>query len=191
MEIASLCPHLPFRMVFLHNVVPSATFHIWSRRSPDTLRSDTPPASYNIPRQTARLFPERDEMFQIFCQVGVSSLSSRCCQIYQGRRIAWTVGRKTLTRLWPRQTAAVVSWVLHKKCRCFHTGHKDSLNGPMHRPPPSSKHHMRKYILEEWCSSLQWSSKDLENLRWGALKLDVDDDNPVPSLRPGQSLLTQ
>lgn len=31
--------------------------------------------------------------------------------------------------------------------------------------PPSSEHHMREYHLEKCCSSLQYSSAHLENLR--------------------------
>ncbi len=38
-------------------------------------------------------------------------------------------------------------------------------------PSPSSKHQIREYLLEEWCSSLQQSFRDLLNQCQGALKL--------------------
>ncbi len=33
-------------------------------------------------------------------------------------------------------------------------------------PPPSSKYQMREYLLEDWCSSLQWSSETCISTWW-------------------------
>ena len=72
----------------------------------------------------------------------------------------WSIGRRGSLSGW---TSREIMWII---CHSLH----ETLASSLHHPWPLSKHQVMNFVLEEWSSSLQYTST-LQNQCQGALKL--------------------